>query len=82
MGGPGQSWSAADALQSLVSEPTLAAAQLAAEKGNRKARELVTYFVGQGVGLVDSVKSCRTVVQEFMEEFAEAVADLNAAVGE
>jgi NAD(P)H-dependent flavin oxidoreductase YrpB (nitropropane dioxygenase family) len=69
-------------LQSLVSEPTLAAAQLAAEKGNRKARELVTYFVGQGVGLVDSVKSCRTVVQEFMEEFAEAVADLNAAVEE
>ncbi len=67
-------------LQSLVSEPTLAAAQLAAEKGNRKARELVTYFVGQGVGLVKSVKSCRTVVQEFMEEFAEAVADLNAAV--
>jgi NAD(P)H-dependent flavin oxidoreductase YrpB (nitropropane dioxygenase family) len=42
----------------------------------------VTYFVGQGVGLVDSVKSCRTVVQEFMEEFAEAVADLNAAVEE
>jgi NAD(P)H-dependent flavin oxidoreductase YrpB (nitropropane dioxygenase family) len=67
-------------LQSLVSEPTLAAAQLAAEKGNQKARELVTYFVGQGVGLVDSVKSCRTVVQEFMEDFAEALADLNAAV--
>ena len=69
-------------MQSLVSEPTLAAAQLAAEKGNKKARELVTYFVGQGVGLVHSVKSCRTVVQEFMEEFAEAVTDLNTAVGE
>ncbi len=67
-------------LQSLVSEPTLAAAQLAAERGNQKARELVTYFVGQGVGLVDSVKSCRTVVQEFMEDFAEAISDLNAAV--
>jgi NAD(P)H-dependent flavin oxidoreductase YrpB (nitropropane dioxygenase family) len=69
-------------LQSLISEPFLAAAQRAAEKGNDKARELVTYFVGQGVGLVDSVKSCRTVVKEFMEEFAEAVADLNTAVGE
>ena len=69
-------------LQSLVSEPTLAAAQLAAEKGNKKARELVTYFVGQGVGLVDSVKSCRAVVQEFMEDFSEAIADLNAAVEE
>jgi NAD(P)H-dependent flavin oxidoreductase YrpB (nitropropane dioxygenase family) len=69
-------------LQSLVSEPTLAAAQHAAERGNAKARELVTYFVGQGVGLVDSVKTCRTVVQEFMEEFAEAVDALNSAVQE
>jgi NAD(P)H-dependent flavin oxidoreductase YrpB (nitropropane dioxygenase family) len=67
-------------LQSLVSEPTLAAAEAAAEKGNRKARELVTYFVGQGVGLIDSIKSCRTVVQEFKEDFVEAIADLNAAV--
>lgn len=69
-------------LQSLISEPVLAAAQRAAEKGNAKAREMVTYFVGQGVGLVDSIKSCRTVVKEFMEEFAEAVGDLNAAVDE
>lgn len=65
-------------LQSLISEPALAAAQRAAEKGNPKARELVTYFVGQGVGLVDSVKSSRTVVKEFMEEFAEALSDMQA----
>ena len=62
--------------QSFISEPALAAAQSAAEHGNQRARELVTYFVGQGVGLVDSVKSCRTVVKEFMEEFAEALADM------
>ncbi|HUA33757.1 MAG TPA: nitronate monooxygenase family protein [Candidatus Binataceae bacterium] len=67
-------------MQSLISEPALATAQRFAERGDPKARELVTYFVGQGVGLVDSVKSCRTVVQEFMEDFAEAVGDLNAAV--
>jgi NAD(P)H-dependent flavin oxidoreductase YrpB (nitropropane dioxygenase family) len=65
-------------LQSLISEPALYAAQRAAERGNQKARELVTYFVGQGVGLVDSVKSSRTVVREFMEEFAEAMADMQA----
>lgn len=65
-------------LQSLVSEPALYAAQRAAERGNPKARELVTYFVGQGVGLVDSVKTCRSVVQEFMEEFAEALEDMQA----
>ena len=62
--------------QSLISEPALRAAQRAAEKGNKDARELVTYFVGQGVGLVDSVKSSRTVVQEFMEEFAEALGEM------
>lgn len=62
--------------QSLISEPALRAAQRAAENGNQKARELVTYFVGQGVGLVDSVKSSRTVVQEFMEEFAEALGEM------
>ena len=59
--------------QSIVSEPALRAAQRAAEHGNDRARELVTYFVGQGVGLVDSVKSARVVVQEFMQEFAEAL---------
>ncbi len=62
--------------QTLISEPALRAAQRAAENGNEKARELVTYFVGQGVGLVDSIKSSRTVVQEFMQEFAEALEDM------
>jgi NAD(P)H-dependent flavin oxidoreductase YrpB (nitropropane dioxygenase family) len=62
--------------QTLISEPALRAAQRAAESGNEKARELVTYFVGQGVGLVDSIKSSRTVVQEFMQEFAEALEDM------
>jgi NAD(P)H-dependent flavin oxidoreductase YrpB (nitropropane dioxygenase family) len=68
--------------QTMLSEPALAAAQHAAERGNAKARELVTYFVGQGVGLVDSIKSSRTVVQEFMEEFAEALRDMQAMVEE
>lgn len=76
--GPGSPGSLPMPLQSLISEPALAAAQRAAEKGNPKARELVTYFVGQGVGLVDGVKSSRTVVKEFMEEFAEALSDMQA----
>jgi NAD(P)H-dependent flavin oxidoreductase YrpB (nitropropane dioxygenase family) len=62
--------------QSLISEPALRAAQRAAQSGNSKARELVTYFVGQGVGLVDSIKSSRVVVQEFMQEFAEALDEM------
>ena len=39
----------------------------AAAAGNAQARDLVSYFVGQGVGLIDSVKSARRRVQEFKE---------------
>jgi NAD(P)H-dependent flavin oxidoreductase YrpB (nitropropane dioxygenase family) len=62
--------------QSIISEPALRAAQRAADNGNNKARELVTYFVGQGVGLVDTIKSSRAVVQEFMQEFAQALEEM------
>jgi NAD(P)H-dependent flavin oxidoreductase YrpB (nitropropane dioxygenase family) len=68
--------------QTLLSEPALRAAHRAAERGNEKARELVTYWVGQCVGLVDSVKSSRTVVTEFMEEFAEAIDEMHALTEE
>ncbi|HYB90324.1 MAG TPA: nitronate monooxygenase family protein [Candidatus Binataceae bacterium] len=68
--------------QSFLSGPALQAVDQAAERGNQKARELVTYFVGQGVGLVDSVKSSRQVVQEFKQDFADAIADLQAMVEE
>ncbi len=63
-------------LQGLISEPAMARATRAAESGNAKARELVSYFVGQGVGLVDSVPNCRQVVAGFMTEFAEALEDM------
>lgn len=63
-------------LQGLISEPAMARVNRAAEGGNAKARELVSYFVGQGVGLVDSVPNCRQVVAGFMTEFAEALEDM------
>ena len=63
--------------QTLLSEPALRLALKAAERGNQKASEIVTYWVGQCVGLMDSVKSSRAVVNEFMEEFAEAIAEMN-----
>ncbi len=80
--GPGSPGSLPMPLQSLISEPALEVAQRAAARGNPQARELVTYFVGQGVGLVDSVKTCRSVVNEFMEEFAEALSDMQALAQE
>ena len=67
-------------LQSMISEPALQKATAAAESGNAGARELVTYFVGQGVGLVERVRSARSVVQDFREEFAEAVGDIETFV--
>jgi NAD(P)H-dependent flavin oxidoreductase YrpB (nitropropane dioxygenase family) len=66
--------------QPMLSRPALKAVDKSAEAGNAQARELVTYFVGQGIGLVDSVKSSRTVVQEFMEDFAEAVERMQGLV--
>src|ERR1700745_2446757 len=50
----------------------------AAAAGNAEARDLVSYFVGQGVGLIDSVKSAGAVVQEFKQDFIEAVEHMNS----
>ena len=57
----------------MLSQPALAQVDKAADAGNVKAQELVTYFVGQGVGLVEGIRSARTVVQDFKEEFAQAL---------
>ena len=65
-------------LQSIISRDAFNAIDRAAAAGNEKARDLVSYFVGQGVGLVDSVKSAGAVVQEFKEDFVEAVEHMNA----
>ena len=69
-------------LMSLVSENALRSVERSAAAGNDKAREMVTYFVGQGVGLIDSVRSAGQVVQEFKQEFGEAVEHMNDLVSE
>jgi NAD(P)H-dependent flavin oxidoreductase YrpB (nitropropane dioxygenase family) len=69
-------------LQSIISRDAFDAIDRSAASGNARARELVSYFVGQGVGLIDSVKSASAVVQEFKEDFAEAVEHMNALVAE
>jgi NAD(P)H-dependent flavin oxidoreductase YrpB (nitropropane dioxygenase family) len=69
-------------MMSLVSEAPLRQAERAAAAGNDKARELVTYFVGQGVGLIDGVRGAGQVVQTFKEEFLEAVERLDALIAD
>lgn len=68
-------------LMSAASEPAISLIHRAADAGNPAAKELVTYFVGQGVGLVDGVRSAAAVVGEFKAEFAEAVGELCVMVG-
>jgi NAD(P)H-dependent flavin oxidoreductase YrpB (nitropropane dioxygenase family) len=69
-------------LQSIISRDAFLSIDRSAAAGNARARDLVSYFVGQGVGLIDSVKSAAAVVQEFKQDFAEAVEHMNALVGE
>jgi len=59
-------------LQSLVSEPALRKIDKLAEAGDPWARQLATYWVGQGVGLMNQPLSVRQVVYAFMEDFASA----------
>ena len=63
-------------LMGVLVEPVLQQINNAALKGNAQACALVTYFVGQGVGLIDGVKSATRVVQDFKEDFAEAMSTM------
>ena len=69
-------------LQSIISRDAFNSIDRSAAAGNPKARDLVSYFVGQGVGLIDSVKSAGAVVQEFKEDFVEAIEHMNALVAD
>ncbi|MFV3077109.1 nitronate monooxygenase [Niveispirillum fermenti] len=67
-------------LMAMISIPTFELIDKAAERPEAPARDLVTYFVGQGVGLVENVRSATAVVQEFKEDFADAVGRMMAFV--
>lgn len=67
-------------LMSRVSEAPLAKVTKLAEGGHEGARQLATSFVGQGVGLIESIQDTRTVVREFMEDYLGAVERMNATL--
>jgi NAD(P)H-dependent flavin oxidoreductase YrpB (nitropropane dioxygenase family) len=82
-------WEAEDApaplpmpLQSFVSEPALRYVDKLSESGHAGARDLATYWVGQGVGLMNEPISAGAVVQQFKEDFLRAVERLNGALGD
>lgn len=69
-------------LQGLVSGPALAKIDKLALAGDPGAKTLSTYWVGQGVGLMNEPVAARTVVYRFMEDFAEAAERLSALLAD
>lgn len=59
-------------LQSIVSEPPLRKIEKLSTGGHEGATKLDTYWVGQGVGLMNSTHSAGQTVQNFKLEFVEA----------
>jgi NAD(P)H-dependent flavin oxidoreductase YrpB (nitropropane dioxygenase family) len=77
-------WEAEDAprplpmpLQSIVSDTSMSKVLKLANGGHPGAKKLASYFVGQGVGLMKTSQSTRSVVQDFMNDFIEATERLN-----
>ena len=59
-------------MMGMVSQAAFKRIDKSVESGNDSARALVSYFVGQGVGMIDAVKSAGQVVQDFKTDFADA----------
>jgi hypothetical protein len=51
-----------------------------ANGGHQGAAKLASYFVGQGVGLMKSSQSTRSVVEDFMRDYIEAVERLSGTL--
>jgi NAD(P)H-dependent flavin oxidoreductase YrpB (nitropropane dioxygenase family) len=67
-------------LQAMVSEPALRNIDKLADGGHEGARKLATYWVGQGVGLMNEITSVRNVVQEFKEDYLLACERLQSSL--
>lgn len=59
-------------LQAMVAEPALRRIDKLAQNGHPGAQALSTYWVGQGVGLMNKIKPAREVVLEFVEDYLSA----------
>ena len=64
-------------LQTMVSEPALRKVTDQAAIGHEGAKQLETYWVGQGIGLVSETLSAGQTVQKFKEEFVESYERVN-----
>jgi len=69
-------------LQSMLAEPIIRRVDVLAAQGHPGAQALATYFVGQGVGLMNKVKPAREVVREFIEDYLAATERLSNSLPE
>jgi NAD(P)H-dependent flavin oxidoreductase YrpB (nitropropane dioxygenase family) len=69
-------------LQSLLSEPVMRRIDVLAEQGDPGAQELATYWVGQGVGLMNKPTTVRDVIYEMSQDFAEAAEHLASVLAD
>jgi NAD(P)H-dependent flavin oxidoreductase YrpB (nitropropane dioxygenase family) len=69
-------------LQAMVAEPALRRIDKLAQNGHPGAQALSTYWVGQGVGLMNKIKPAREVVLEFIEDYLSAAERLCRSIEE
>ena len=67
-------------LQTFLTAPPLEKVDKLAQSGHARARALATYWVGQGVGLMNQTQSVRSVMQAFQEDFLQAYERLEEAL--
>ena len=67
-------------LQSMVSDTSMSKVLKLANGGHAGAKELASYFVGQGVGLMNSTQSTKAVMMEFMSDYLLAVERLQGTL--
>jgi NAD(P)H-dependent flavin oxidoreductase YrpB (nitropropane dioxygenase family) len=69
-------------LQMVLSRPAMTKIDKLAENGHDGAKALATYYVGQAVGLMNTEQSARSVVYDFMQDYADAVERLSGTLEE
>jgi NAD(P)H-dependent flavin oxidoreductase YrpB (nitropropane dioxygenase family) len=69
-------------LQPMLTQPSLTRIDKLAERGDEGARQLATYWVGQGVGLMNKQMAAADVVRQMAEDYLEAVTRVVSSVEE
>ena len=69
-------------LQSVISDTAMSKVLKLANSGHPGAQQLASYFVGQGVGMMNVAMSSRDSVAAFIEGYLEATERLSATIAE